>query len=153
MKRRTSIGTALLLALALAAVAGEPEGGSYGGGVTLDAATPIEELLGDPPAHAGETLRIDGVVTEVCPTHGDWLKVSAPRSGSGVLVVLGEKVSVPAGCRARRVSVQGTWVALTAVEGDPPSEDAAVAAGPHVCAAMTRDDVSYHLRATGVVVH
>lgn len=147
MRAATRAAWVLGLALAVPGLAGTP----YGSGVTLDRSTPLEALLAAPEDHTGKAIRIDGVATEVCSRHGDWLKVSVPRGGSGILVLMDGDFAIPGDSVARRVAVQG--VLMAAPLGDAvPAESAATADDPHVCAAMTRGGVRYLLRASGVVV-
>lgn len=153
MKTAILAGLVLAVASAIPLAGGDSDGISYGGGVTVDVSTPLQELLSHPQDHVDQTVRIDGIVTEVCRSHGDWLKVSLPRGGSGVLVVLGDEFAVPTDCLARRVAVQGVWTAVPVTSEGLDSEEAAAASEPHVCTAMTRGEIRYHLRGTGVVVH
>lgn len=41
-------------------------------GITLDASTPIVDLLADPDAHEGMTLQIEGTVVAMCQMMGCW---------------------------------------------------------------------------------
>ena len=74
----------VLIAATAYVVASEPQARILGGGVTIEQATPIATLLAAPQDQAGKRVRIDGVITEVCTRHGDWIKVATPRSGSGI---------------------------------------------------------------------
>ena len=143
----------LLIAAAAPVAAGAPEGRVFGGGLTIEQATPISTLLAAPQDYAGKVIRIEGVITEVCARHGDWLKVATPRSGSGILVkVDGTEISFPPDCVTRLISVEGVFEAgrdetaaarLDLHEGED---------SPHVCAAMTREGIHFYLRATGAVI-
>lgn len=134
--------------IAAAAVAdGETGERVFGEGLTIEQATPINALLAAPRDYAGKVIRVEGVVTEVCARHGDWLKVATPRSGSGILVkVDGAGISFPSDCVNRLISVEG--VVESARDDSHEDGDA-----PHVCAAMTREGVRFCLRVTGAVVH
>ncbi len=41
-------------------------------GVTLEASTPMADLLGEPEAYDGQFLQIEGGVTELCTSQGCW---------------------------------------------------------------------------------
>jgi hypothetical protein len=144
----------LLIAAASSVAAGETEERVFGDGLTIEQATPISTLLAAPQDYAGKTIRIEGVITEVCARHGDWLKVATPRSGSGILVkVDGAGMTFPPDCVTRRISVQGVVEAggnETASTSDDRHEDEDP---PHVCAAMTREGVRFYLRVTGAVIY
>jgi len=152
MRAASVAGWVLWLGLASAGLAEETAGTSYGGGVTLDESTALPALLAAPQDHVGQVVRIDGVATEICREHGDWLKVSVPRGGSGILVSLGESFTVPRDSATRRVAVHGEWVAVPTVE-DYGGEPDAPLDQAHACPAMTRGEVRYRMRGTGVVVY
>ncbi len=44
-------------------------------GVTLEASTPIADIVADPAAFDGQVLQIEGWVTEVCPMEGCWVNL------------------------------------------------------------------------------
>ena len=144
----------VLIAAAATVAAGETEERVLGRGLTLEQSTPISTLLAAPQDYAGKVIRIEGVITEVCTRHGDWLKVATPRSGSGILVkVDGTGISFPPDCVTRPISVEGVVEAggdETAAGHDDRHEDEDP---PQVCAAMTREGVPFHLRVTGAVIH
>jgi hypothetical protein len=134
----------------------------YGEGVKLDEATPIAALLAAPQDYVGKTVRIDGVVTDVCRQNGCWVKIASPRGGSGVLVKVEDGVIVfPFDSLARRASVEGVFEAV-ARRPDPPqpqpldearTHPAEEGHAPHVCAALTRGDVHYRIRGLGAILY
>ena len=65
------VGSALLL---LPAVATE-EATVYGDGVDVALATSIGEILADPDAFLGKTVRVEGGVLDVCPKKGCWIEI------------------------------------------------------------------------------
>ena len=142
------VALACVLIVAATSVAGGEAGERvYGDGFTIEQATPISALLAAPQDYAGKVIRIEGVVTEVCDRHGDWLKVATPRSGSGILVkVEGTGILFPPDCVTRLISVEG--VVEAGGDDDHEGEDP-----PHVCAAMIREGVRFYLRVTGAVIH
>jgi hypothetical protein len=137
----------VLIAAVTSVSAGETGERAYGDGLTIEQVTPISTLLAAPQDYAGKVIRIEGVITEVCARHGDWLKVSTPRSGSGILVkVEGTEISFSPDCATRLISAEGVVEPGRddLHEGEDP---------PRVCAAMTREGVRFHLRVTGAVIH
>ena len=62
---------------AAAAVEGKP----YGAGVKLAAATPMADILKDPNAYAGKTVRVEGLIAEVCPKRGCWMELAGEGTG------------------------------------------------------------------------
>ncbi len=54
---------------------------SFGAGVKLTAATPIDTLLADPKPHVGKTVRVEGQVVDVCPKRGYWMDLAGKGPG------------------------------------------------------------------------
>lgn len=63
-----------------AAVA-QPEGTRFGAGVTLATSTTVKEILATPTAFAGKTLRVEGMIIDVCPKRGCWFELAGDAPG------------------------------------------------------------------------
>lgn len=76
-------GTADQTAAAVPAAAGSAtvEGKPYGAGVKLAAATAMADILKDPSAYAGKTVRVEGTIAEVCPKRGCWMELAGAGEG------------------------------------------------------------------------
>ena len=48
-------------------------------GVTLDTSTPIAEIIGNMDAFAGKTIRIEGIIVEVCSSRGCYVTLQDPE--------------------------------------------------------------------------
>ena len=72
------------LGTAAAPTAAAPTGQSFGAGVKLTTATPIETLLADPKAMVGKSVRVEGMVVDVCPKRGCWMDLAGPGPGQKV---------------------------------------------------------------------
>ena len=48
-------------------------------GITLDTSTPIAEIIGNMDAFAGKTIRIEGIVVEVCSSQGCYVTLQDPE--------------------------------------------------------------------------
>ena len=60
-------------------------------GVTLDTGTPIAEILGNTEAFAGKTVRIEGIIVEVCSSQGCYVMLQDPEGNKlNLKVVDGE---------------------------------------------------------------
>lgn len=103
------------LALSLCAVgtvtaSADDPGKTYGEGVSLTRAIPMASLLDAPKAHAGKTVRVDGVITKVCQSMGCWIEIADPALGRGVRFKARDGVIVfPKDAAGRKVSAQGTF--------------------------------------------
>jgi hypothetical protein len=58
-----------------------PAGTPYGAGVKLAAATPIDTILSDPKAYQGKAVRVEGMITDVCPRRGCWFDIAGGGPG------------------------------------------------------------------------
>ena len=95
--------------LALTVVATETD--TYGSGVELEKATPILEILNDPDAFLGKTVRIDGTVLDVCPKKGCWIEVGA-GGGSIQVKVEDDVIIFPAEAKGRIAAAEGKVEAI-----------------------------------------
>ena len=64
-----------------AAAAAAVEGKAYGAGVKLAAATAIADILKDPNAFQGKTVRVEGMISDVCPQRGCWMELAGENAG------------------------------------------------------------------------
>ena len=58
-----------------------PKGQSFGAGVKLSTSTPIETILAEPKKFAGQTVRVEGMITDVCPKRGCWFEMAGTKPG------------------------------------------------------------------------
>jgi len=140
--------TAVLLAVALSlgAIADDT---TIGAGVALTEATPIASLVNTPQNYVGKTIRVDGVATAVCEAMGCWMAVAEsdkPGAPTVRLKVDDEgPVKFPMSAKGRRVSAQGTFVAI--------GEDAH---GKEAAAEHAKNDAqaskTYEISATGALI-
>ena len=61
--------------------AAAPEGTAFGAGVKLAEVTPIDAILADPKAYRGKTVRVEGMITDVCPKRGCWFDMAGGGPG------------------------------------------------------------------------
>ena len=89
-----------------AAMAGD--GTKYGDGVTLEAATPIADILKAPEAYLGKTVRVDGTVSAVCEEMGCWIELTDPAIKKGLRFKVEDGVIVfPLSAKGKQASAQG----------------------------------------------
>ncbi len=70
------------------------DSGTYGDGVTLEEAVPIDTLIANADDYVGQKVRVDGVITGVCKKRGCWMQVTNPESGNGVRIKVEDGVIV-----------------------------------------------------------
>lgn len=57
------------------------DGSTFGAGVKLASSTPISSILADPKAFAGKSVRVEGMVVDVCPKRGCWMDLAGQAPG------------------------------------------------------------------------
>lgn len=59
----------------------KPSGTPYGAGVKLVDATSISAILATPEPFAGKTVRVEGMIADVCPKRGCWMELAGDVAG------------------------------------------------------------------------
>lgn len=57
------------------------DGKKFGAGVTVTETTSIDQLLENPNAFKGKTVRVEGMITDVCPKRGCWFELAGEKPG------------------------------------------------------------------------
>ena len=120
-----------------------------GAGVSLKDATPIADVVKNPDAFVGKTIRIDGTATAVCQHMGCWLAVSETDSADAATVRLKVEDGVivfPVSAKGKKVSAQGTFERIAA--GDAEGKEAASEHAKH----QAKATATYQLKATGAII-
>jgi hypothetical protein len=55
-------------------------GKSYGGGITSPTVVSISKILKNPEAYEGKSVRIEGMITDVCPKRGCWFEMKGEEA-------------------------------------------------------------------------
>lgn len=98
-----------VLALAGGALAGEKV---YGKGVTGTETVKVSDLLADPAAYVGKTLRVQGMAVGVCAHRGCWINLAGDKEGEVVRVQVEDGVIVfPPEIVGDQVIAEGVWTA------------------------------------------
>lgn len=131
----------LTLMVAASAVA---ESERFGGGVDLRTITPIRDIVAEPDAWAGKTVRVEGKVVGVCARKGCWMELES-RSGDRLRIKVEDDVIVfPRESEGRWAVAQGTvevqdltreqyagWLRHLAEEQGETFDEASVGGGPY----------------------
>lgn len=56
-------------------------GQTFGAGITLADSVSIDAILADPTAYKGKTVRVEGMVLDVCPKRGCWMELAGKEPG------------------------------------------------------------------------
>ena len=138
--------------VAMASMAMAPSQEKFGAGVAIDQPTSIADIVKNPEAFVGKTIRVDGTATAVCQHMGCWMAVSESATEGAATVRLKVEdgmIVFPVSAKGKAVSAQGTFERIKAddVEGnEAASEHAKHDAKPQAATAK------YQLKATGAVV-
>ncbi len=77
--------TVLLIGLLAAPMTGSaPKDKKYGKPVTVKEKTSVSAILAEPKSFHGKTVRIEGLVVEVCAKRGCWIKVAGEKDGETI---------------------------------------------------------------------
>ena len=146
--------------LAVAAKTASPtspsKGDTFGAGVKLAEATSIDAILATPQQYAGKTVRVEGMITDVCPKRGCWMEIAgnAPGQKLRFKVTDGEMV-FPMDAKGRKAVAEGVVAVrqLTLEETKQRAEYEAKEYGkPYDPASVTSPDVMVSLDGTGATI-
>ena len=163
----------LILSITMCAIAAVPvsagDSGTYGDGVTLEEAVPIDTLIANADDYVGQKVRVDGVITGVCKKRGCWMQVTNPESGNGVRIKVEDGVIVfPYTSMGHEAQAEGVFEAIkltpeqieartAAAHGHEPGEacdkDGPKADGTGAgCDAPAVGEYVYMINGTGAVI-
>jgi hypothetical protein len=142
---------------AVAAEAPAPKGTTYGAGVAGDAqVVTVDELLANPKAYEGKTVRVEGMVTDVCPKRGCWMDLAGSKPGQKLrFKVTDGEMTFPMEAKGARAVTQGTVAiqVMTLEESRAYAEYQAKEYGATIDpASITEPTVSVRVDGTGAVV-
>ena len=81
---------------------------TYGKGVHLQETTPVSRILETPDAFIGKTVRVEGMILEVCAKRGCWIYVAGDRQGEKIQVkVTDGEIVFPMSASGRMGVVEG----------------------------------------------
>jgi hypothetical protein len=124
----------------------------FGAGVTLSDATPIARLLERPAEFEGKTVRVEGVVTEVCTAMGCWMALapSGAQTPGTVLIQVEHdgKIVFPLTAKGKRAAAQGVVEKIAGGEGQEAAAELARQQG-----AKAEAPAKWRIAATGAVVY
>ena len=99
----------IVLLLAGAAIAGEKV---YGKGVTGKELHKVSEILSDPDAFIGKTVRVKGIAVAGCAHRGCWLNIASDKEGQTIrLQVKDGEIVFPPEIIGETVIAEGVWTA------------------------------------------
>lgn len=101
---------AILATLLVAPAARAADGTKYGAGVTGAQLVKISELRANPDRYVGKTVRVEGLVTDVCPRRGCWMEVAGDKEFQTMRVKVDDGVIVfPLTAKGKVATVEGVF--------------------------------------------
>lgn len=81
---------------------------TYGGGVSIQDVTPVSAILDSPVTYNGKSVRIEGMILEVCSKRGCWVYVAGDRQGEKIQVkVTDGEIVFPMSASGKMAAVEG----------------------------------------------
>jgi hypothetical protein len=134
------------------AVAGTP----YGKGINLQETTPISRIYDDPGTYVGKTVKVEGLIVDVCSTRGCWMSIASDRAFETLRIkVTDGEIVFPITARGRKSAVQGTVqeISMTREQAIEFKKHQAEESGnPFDPASVTGAVKLYQIKATGAVI-
>lgn len=154
-KSEPSAAAAPAASPASATTAAQPTGQTFGAGVKLTETTSIDEILAEPKKFDGKTVRVEGMVTDVCPKRGCWFELAGGKPGQKLRfkVVDGEMV-FPMDSKGKKAIAEGVIAVkeLTLEETKQRAEYEAKEYGkPYDPASITEPTAVVRIDGTGAV--
>ncbi|MEM8962524.1 MAG: DUF4920 domain-containing protein [Acidobacteriota bacterium] len=143
MSRPTVLLICLGLTLTLPCLAADTTPTTYGEGVDVATVTPIADLVADPEAYEGQTVRVEGKINDVCPKKGCWMTLTEGEHTVRVKVE-DDVIVFPQTAKGHHAAAQGVvavrdldrdayvgWMAHLAEERGETFDDSTVGEGPY----------------------
>jgi len=87
------------------------KGEAYGAGLTELDVVFLSEILADPRTYDGKTVRVEGIVTDVCPRRGCWFEIAGENPGEKLRFKVDDGEMVfPMSAKGQYATGQGTLV-------------------------------------------
>jgi len=157
MKLNQIIRTVALFLCTFALFAGTATAGTpYGKGVSMQETIPISRIYDDPGTYVGKTVKVQGLIVDVCSTRGCWMSIASDRAFETLRIKVTDGVIVfPITARGKRASVQGQVqeISMTREQAIEFKKHQAEESGkPFDPASVTGAVKLYQIRATGAVI-
>ncbi len=138
--------------LVLVAASGLRAAETIGAGVSVTEVTPIARVIARPGDFEGKTIRVEGVVTEVCRQMGCWMALAPEGAPQGATVLLqvdhDGKIVFPLSARGRKAAAQGVVQRV----GDAEGREAAAELAKQQGRSAPDPGTNWQIKATGAVV-
>ena len=128
----------------------------FGNGLTLNATTPLSDILANPEPYVGQKVQLEGMIVEVCQKRGCWIYLSGNKAFEKIRVkVTDGEIVFPLEARGKQARVEGILQKFVL------SREQVIAREQHFAeeqgrpfdpASITSGETVYQLRGVGAVV-
>lgn len=89
------------------------EGTAYGEGVGKGQPVKVSELLAHPDDFVGKHVRVEGLITDVCPKRGCWMELASDREFETIRFKVEDGVIViPMDAKGKRAEAEGVFTKI-----------------------------------------
>jgi cytochrome c-type biogenesis protein CcmE len=149
--------TVCVLVAAVSVSALAAEGKVYGKGVNASEVVAISDLLANPDKYAGKTVRVEGLITDVCPKRGCWMDLASDKEFQTVRIKVDDgEIVFPLDAKGKQAVAEGVFT-KTEITKDQALEHAkhlAEEKGEKFDPETAKDlpTVVYQIKGTGAVI-
>jgi hypothetical protein len=110
LRSRFGILALAILCVVTVAPAAAGDGKVYGEGIHLAEVVKVSELIAHPDDYVGKKVRVEGLVTDVCPKRGCWMQLAGDREFETIRVKVDDGVIVfPMDAKGKRADAEGVF--------------------------------------------
>jgi hypothetical protein len=146
-----------VLAAAVSVPALAAEGTIYGKGITATDVVAISDLIATPDKYVGKTIRVEGLITDVCPKRGCWMVLAGDKDFQTVRIKVEDgEIVFPLDAKGKKAVAEGVFTKLE-ITKDQALEHAkhlAEEKGEKFDPDTVKDlaTVTYQIKGTGAVI-
>jgi hypothetical protein len=157
MRRTAAAATILVLAATLSGAALAADGTAYGTGVAAGDLVAVSELVANPEAYVGRTVRVEGLITDVCPKRGCWMVLAGDKEFQTVRIKVDDgEIVFPLDAKGKHAVAEGvfTKTEITSEQAVEHAKHLAEEKGEEFDPAKAKDlpTVLYQIKGTGAVI-
>lgn len=151
MKPSLSVAAAVLLSLP--ALAAEPQ---TFGKVSALTSVKLSELISRPDAYVGKTVKVEGLITDVCSKRGCWLRLAGDKEFQTITFKVQDGVmTFPMSVKGKRAEAEGVFTRVELSKEDAlerAKHEAEEKGQPFDPKSVTGPQVTYLLKGVGAIV-
>jgi hypothetical protein len=155
MRRLVAAAIVCVFAVSVSALA--TEGTVYGKGVAASDVVAISDLLANPGKYVGKTVRVEGLITDVCPKRGCWMDLASDKEFQVVRIKVDDgEIVFPLDAKGKQAVAEGvfTKTEITQEQALEHAKHLAEEKGEKFDPEKAKDlpTVVYQIKGTGAVI-